>query len=807
MTRLNMTTKTISNLLLGKYLLALCLFIWILPSAQAQNPPDTPALTVGIDLTYAPYAYLENGEPAGFDPDFMRLIAQQLQVPVTFKDTRIENIIIGLDAGQHNVVASALYVNSLRAKQVDFLPYLQTGGVLVVRGDDPFRPQTVNDLCGKSVSSMKGAAWIPLLSEVTEHHCLPNGLGPIVVKEFPSAPEAAQALLSGGVDVQYEDAAVAQMVINALGSQMVISTKKMINPVLIGLAFSKNDTALRLRIHEAIAALRTSGQYDQLLEKYNLAWPEDSLLAANAADIAPLSDSAQSISAQGFNWPYLASLFFKKEFWQASGRVVALSTLAWGFAVIFGFFLALAQRSNQYTLNRFAASYIWFFRSLPLLVLLIFIYNLPRAFPALQPWLSNPFIAGLLALILSETAYIAEIHRGSLQAIGSGQYEAGRVLGLSNTAIYRFIIIPQALRIALPSLANQYVTIIKLTSLVSVISLSEILLIGQQLYTHNFLVMETLLAVAFYYVLIVTVVTWLLKRMEQNLDVSRRQAELDHELKIDSARLEKIRHIHPPQQGTCALEIKQAQKHFGQAQVLKDINVSIPWGQVVSIIGPSGSGKTTLVRSINGLEMLDKGEVLLAGQPFLQGKHSGKTLSAQQYRHTIVQLGIVFQNYNLFPHLTVLDNVLLAPRWHQRAKQNEDIREYALAMLDKVGMLAHANKYPHQISGGQQQRVAIARALAMKPSIMLFDEATAALDPEMVDEVLKIIAELANDGMTMILVTHEMKFALDISDRIIFMENGQIGHDGSPQSLRQMANPRLLQFIGLESANPGAITQ
>jgi len=804
-----MTTKTKLNAILHQYIGLFCL-LWVMawPNVQAQNPSlDTPTLTVGIDLTYAPYAYLEDGEPAGFDPDFMRLIAQQLQVPVTFKDTRIENIIIGLDAGQHNVVASALYVNSQRAKQVDFLPYLQTGGVLVVRGDDPFRPQTVNDLCGKSISSMKGAAWIPLLAEVTAQHCLPNGLGPIVVKEFPSAPEAAQALLSGGVDVQYEDAAVAQMVINALGNRMVISTEKMINPVLIGLAFSKNDTALRLRIYEAIQALRASGQYDQLLEKYNLAWPEDHLLAANAADIAPLSDSESSISEQGFNWSYLATLFFKKDFWVASANVVALSTLAWGFAVVFGFFLALAQRSNQWALNRFATSYIWFFRSLPLLVLLIFIYNLPQAFPSLRPWLSNPFIAGLLALIFSETAYIAEIHRGSLQAIGSGQYEAGRVLGLSHSAIYRFIIIPQALRIALPSLANQYVTIIKLTSLVSVISLSEILLTGQRLYTHNFLVVETLLAVAFYYVLIVTVVTWLLRRMEHSLDVSRRKTELDHELKIDPDRLEKMRHIHPPQPGTCALEIKQAQKHFGQAQILKDINLSIPWGQVVSVIGPSGSGKTTLVRTINGLEMLDSGEVLLAGQPFLQGKNSEKTVSAHQYRQNIVQLGIVFQNYNLFPHLTVLDNVLLAPRWHQRANQEENIREYALAMLDKVGMLAHANKYPHQISGGQQQRVAIARALAMKPSIMLFDEATAALDPEMVDEVLKIIAELANDGMTMILVTHEMKFALDISDRIIFMEHGKIGHDGSPQSLRQMANPRLLQFIGLESANPGAITQ
>ena len=176
---LNIIHKT----LVGGLLLLLSFF------SQAN---DASPLRVGIDLTYAPYAYLDNKEASGFDPDLMRLLGKNLNRPVEFKDTRIENIIIGLNAGHYDLVASALYVNPQRAKQVDFLPYLQTGGVLVVRGNDSFSPQKLEDLCGKSISSMKGAAWIPTMNEVSEKYCAPKNLKPLIVKEYPSAPEAAK---------------------------------------------------------------------------------------------------------------------------------------------------------------------------------------------------------------------------------------------------------------------------------------------------------------------------------------------------------------------------------------------------------------------------------------------------------------------------------------------------------------------------------------------------------------------------------------------------------------------------------------
>src|SRR5690625_1894958 len=199
-----------------------------------------------------------------------------------------------------------------------------------------------------------------------------------------------------------------------------------------------------------------------------------------------------------FDWGYTLGLLKDRDFWYACLTVAQLSISAWLIAGIIGFLLALAKQSAIKPINWAANTYIWFFRSLPLLVLLVFVYNLPQIFPASSILLRSPFYAGLVALVVSETAYMAEIHRGGIMSVPQGQVEAGKALGLRYGGIQRLIVIPQAIRIALPTLSNQFVTIVKLTSLVSVISLTEILLVGQRLYTQNFLIFETMLAVAFY---------------------------------------------------------------------------------------------------------------------------------------------------------------------------------------------------------------------------------------------------------------------------------------------------------------------
>ena len=212
-------------------------------------------------------------------------------------------------------------------------------------------------------------------------------------------------------------------------------------------------------------------------------------------------------------------------------------------------------------------------------------------------------------------------------------------------------------------------------------------------------------------------------------------------------------------------------KYFGDYHALKDINLDIPAGQVVVLLGPSGSGKSTLCRTINRLETIDEGEIYIDGVLLPE---EGRQLA--QLRS---EVGMCFQQFNLFSHMTILDNVTLAPM-KVRGESRRDAEKHARELLTRVGVEAQADKYPAQLSGGQQQRVAIARSLAMKPKVMLFDEPTSALDPEMINEVLDVMASLARDGMTMVCVTHEMGFARKVADRVLFLADGAIVEDTTP---------------------------
>ncbi len=246
------------------------------------------------------------------------------------------------------------------------------------------------------------------------------------------------------------------------------------------------------------------------------------------------------------------------------------------------------------------------------------------------------------------------------------------------------------------------------------------------------------------------------------------------------------------------IEIKELHKYFGDLQVLKGINLSIDQGEVVCIIGSSGSGKSTLLRCLNHLERLTSGEIYVEGQ-LIDSNDFGKNqlkISHKAMSDLCSELGMVFQRFNLFPHLTVLENVMCAPLTVKK-ENKEEAQAYALELLDMVGLSEKKDEYPSRLSGGQQQRVAIARALAMRPKIMLFDEPTSALDPELVGEVLEVMKKLAKEGMTMIVVTHEMGFAQEVGTRVIFMDNGVVVEDEEPKKF--FANPktdRARAFIG-----------
>jgi polar amino acid transport system ATP-binding protein len=245
------------------------------------------------------------------------------------------------------------------------------------------------------------------------------------------------------------------------------------------------------------------------------------------------------------------------------------------------------------------------------------------------------------------------------------------------------------------------------------------------------------------------------------------------------------------------IRVEHMAKSFGDLDVLKDVNLTVEPGEVVVIIGPSGAGKSTFLRSLNHLEKMTSGKIYIEDELFYHREHD-KTVSkmeAKKHKALLLEMGMVFQRFNLFPHKTVLENVMLAPI-HVKGVDKEKALKTAKDLIAKVGLADKMDEYPSRLSGGQQQRVAIARALAMEPKMMLFDEPTSALDPELVGEVLNVMKDLANQGMTMLCVTHEMGFAREVADKVVFMANGRILEEGTPEEIfTNPKTPEAKQFL------------
>ena len=480
-----------------------------------------------------------------------------------------------------------------------------------------------------------------------------------------------------------------------------------------------------------------------------------------------------------FDWGYFFDLVKSSAIWDGAVATLVLATTSWVLASVLGLLLALGVRSHRRLVRAPAGFYIWLMRGVPLLVLVIFVYNaVPQVWPGSLTFLASPFRAGVVALTMSEAAYMAEIFRGGLMAVVEDQREAGRALALSSGQVLRRIVLPQAFRVALPPMGNEYIATLKNSSLISVISYTELTLAGQQIYTANFKIMETLSAVAIFYLALATLFSGLQSRLERRLDVGRERKNrkltpvLSTPLRMGQVRL-------TSRAESASLLARDLRKTFGNRPILQGVDLEVGAGQVVVLVGPSGSGKTTLLRTLNHLETLDGGTVEVGGTPVEVGRRGTSTRDHQRHR---ADVGMVFQRFNLFPHMTVLDNITLAPVL-RRQLSRADAVQLAHELLAKVGLEEHADKFPHQLSGGQQQRVAIVRALALRPKVMLFDEPTSALDPELVSDVLQTMTELAREGMTMIVVTHEMRFARAVADHVVFMDQGVIVEQGTPQAV------------------------
>ncbi|NML30405.1 amino acid ABC transporter permease/ATP-binding protein [Paraburkholderia antibiotica] len=537
-----------------------------------------------------------------------------------------------------------------------------------------------------------------------------------------------------------------------------------------------------------------------------------------------------------WGWPVFAEWFLSEPVLSGLGRTLLLTALGAVAGFALGIPIALARVSRSPLLAGCAWAFVWLFRSIPLIVLLLILNNLGYLYESVRlgvPFTSivfldvptteliSPFLAAVLGLTLNQAAFSAEVIRGGIQSVDHGQLEAAAALGLPRERQARRIVLPQAMRAIVPTAFNDLIALAKGSSMVYVLAMPELFYTVQIIYRRNLEVIPLLMVATVWYLIILTVLSAIQVYVERHFS---RGVKRDQTPSVFAAWLKNVgirrgasdTHIntrteveaHAPaaapshqawadQRDGARIVIQQVSKSFGTLKVLDNVSLTMRPGSVTVILGQSGSGKSTLLRTINHLERVDAGLIDIDGE-LIGYRRDGDTLYELQEKEILrrrVEVGMVFQNFNLFPHLTVLENIVEAPVALGRLSRAE-AESLALSLLARVGLEAKAHAWPRQLSGGQQQRVAIARALALKPKVLLFDEPTSALDPELVNEVLDVIKALARSGTTMVIVTHEIGFAREVADHIVFMDRGRVIESGPPgQVLNEPRHARTREFL------------
>jgi polar amino acid transport system permease protein len=534
------------------------------------------------------------------------------------------------------------------------------------------------------------------------------------------------------------------------------------------------------------------------------------------------------------------------------GAVIALEiaglglVLAWPLALV----LALLRKSPIWPVRWAVGGYIWIMRGTPILLQLIFLYNV------LPEWgiTLSSFWTAVVGLGLNEAAFSAEIVRGGLAAVGQSQLDAAASLGFSSTLTLRRVQVPQALRVITPTLANEAIAMVKNTSLASVIAVSELTLRSQQIVSVNFDYLPVFTGAAAIYLIatssLVGIQRWLETRLDLDKQYERRQlllsgtpmrriavvqrmralrtrgattavgpatVEVSSNGRLDPDSLDVLVRGSRPAERTTAhldlhermyteyrdavrtaagrpeqvpgpiIEVSGLTKRFGSKEILRGVDLTVNRGEVLCILGPSGSGKSTLLRLLDGLDSINGGTVTVNGLQLCRVSNDRLPTAALARRvrsrdRLKAGTALVFQQFNLFQHMTVQQNLTESPT-RVLGLDHKLVENAGEMLLREVGLGDLGHRYPHQLSGGQQQRVAIARALALAPEVMLFDEPTSALDPERVGEVLRVMKQLADQGMTMVVVTHEIGFARQCASRVVLMDDGVIVEQGAPDEL------------------------
>ncbi|MBR5091540.1 MAG: ABC transporter permease subunit, partial [Ruminiclostridium sp.] len=467
--------------------------------------------------------------------------------------------------------------------------------------------------------------------------------------------------------------------------------------------------------------------------------------------------------------------FIREERWKMilDGLLTTLilALLSGVIGTVLGAVICRMRMSGNTAVTAFARVYVRAVQGIPILVLLMVLYYIvftSDAMPAM-------YIC-VIGFSLDFAAYASEIFRSGIEAVPPGQARAAKALGFTPVRGFVKVVLPQALTHIIPVYSGQLVSMVKLTSVAGYISVLELTKVSDIIRSRTYDAFFPLMTSALIYFLLSNILTGLLKLAGNRLSTHSRSRKLkgvDTTGKpgsVSGKRSEQTAFA----AGKELLVIEHLGKSFGDVTPLKDVNCTVKTGDVVSIIGPSGTGKSTLLNLINRLEEPDKGSVTFDGEDTLAVGYDFNSLRRR--------IGMVFQSFNLFSHLTIVENVMLAQtELLKRTKQ--EAYERSMELLETVGLAGKALSYPAELSGGQQQRIAIARTIAMDPEIILFDEPTSALDPTMVGEVLSVIRALAQNGATMLIVTHEMKFAHDVSNRVFYMDEGVIYEEGTPQQI------------------------
>ena len=493
--------------------------------------------------------------------------------------------------------------------------------------------------------------------------------------------------------------------------------------------------------------------------------------------------------------------------WDGALLAVEITVCAMTCGLLLGLGLALMRLSRLRVMRSFAGFYIFVTRGTPQLLQLVFIFD---ALPYIGLRLDS-FTTALIGFALNEAAFSAEIIRGGILSVSGTQSIAAASLGMKPGLSLRRIILPQAMRAILPGLINDTISMLKLTSVASVIFVNELTFRAQQIVGQNFKFFQVFIATGAIYLVMTSAITALQSVLERRFDLDRAPGPSPWQRLLGFRGAAAAMPPRPaPATVTAPSEIpdetwlrsllgtpdgvargqpfvvgRNVQKAYGAREVLAGVDFSVAQGEVVVILGPSGSGKSTLLRMINHLEVMDWGDILVAGKSVGYRPSTGgapRPVRDLASARADARIGMVFQHFNLFAHLTALENITEAPIRVYGVKPAV-AQATALRLLAAVGLAQHAGHLPHRLSGGQQQRVAIVRALAIQPRLMLFDEPTSALDPELVGEVLAVMRRLAEAGMTMVVVTHEIRFAREVADRVIFMDAGQVVEQGPPESV------------------------